>query len=881
MKMMLIPFLFLLSAIPLFAQTDLPAGAAKGATPLNPQSAITNPQSVRAVVIGISDYQDEQIPNLRFADRDAEAFAQWLRSPAGGSLPDNQIKLLTNKDATTGKMIAALDGLIVASKPGDEAIIYFSGHGDVERVTKFQRGFLLTYDSPPAVYAAGAFSLQYLQDIITTLSEAGVQAVVITDACRAGKLAGSEFGGTKATSAALAQQFANEIKILSCQPEEFSLEGEQWGGGRGCFSYHLVDALYGMADANADGTVNLLELGRYLEDKVTTEATPHSQIPFTVGSKSTKIASVNADALAQWRQLKNGGAVAFKKIDSRGLEDLALAKADTAILEMYQAFTAALDVGNLMATDSTSGQSADDYYKQLIIEPSIADLHGLMTRNFAAALMDEAQQVINRFLKSDPQTVDNIWANPIKYDHIPDHLHRAAELLGEKHYVYKNLKAKEYFFLAKKTRKANYPDWSLDSIYSIKKHLLKTGLSYDSTAAYLYESFFEFSDIDSTAIHYVTKAVEFAPKWALGHYELGGLLANDNATKGIEHTMEAIQIDSNFLPSYRDIAWSFEAIGKAEEARLARETYLRKAWAKIQLDSTSITAFELNSMGNVLWRLKRYKEAEEVLKKGIKLTNFQYKGLFGNLLGTLADMGKYEEYVQTFEKNCTETHAYWYGTLGDVHYYYLNDPKRAELCYQKGFENAGEDMQEIGVNTFSLAHFYRLSGNLDKALTIMTQSEFPYHWYNLELGDLLIQMGKSIEARPWFDSIAYRVNPTYLKDDFGVNGFGGPDFLYQIVALQRLGKTDEMEKAIMAALTAPNCDGWRHFWLAGTFAQIGRLDEAMKQLELSEKAGWEPNPAFWFYGTTKDIYLDPLRHLPAFQAWEQRWMPPYKDYSKD
>ena len=25
-------------------------------------------------------------------------------------------------------------------------------------------------------------------------------------------------------------QYANEVKILSCQPNEFSLEGEQWGG---------------------------------------------------------------------------------------------------------------------------------------------------------------------------------------------------------------------------------------------------------------------------------------------------------------------------------------------------------------------------------------------------------------------------------------------------------------------------------------------------------------------------------------------------------------------------------------------------------------------------------------------------------------------------
>ncbi|MBK8566586.1 MAG: caspase family protein [Saprospiraceae bacterium] len=433
---------YLLTLIALITTFCHPAGTCA--------QSIDNGTSTRAVIIGISDYQDPAIPDLRFADRDAEAFVDWLRSPAGGSLPDNQIKVLTNKNATTGKMIAALDGLIVASKPGDEAIIYFSGHGDVERVTKFQRGFLLTYDSPPAVYAAGAFSLQYLQDIVTTLSEAGVQAVVITDACRAGKLAGSEFGGSKATSAALAQQFANEVKILSCQPEEFSLEGEQWGGGRGAFSFNLVDALYGMADANADGTVNLLELGRYLEDKVTPEAAPHSQIPFTVGSKSAKIASVNTEALAPWRQQKNGGGVHFKKIDSRGLEDLTLAKADTGILEMYHAFTAALDAGNLMATDSTLGQSADDYYKRLVQEPSIADLHGLMTRNFAAALMDEGQQVINKFLKTDPATVDNIWANPIKYDHVPAHLHRAAELLGRSIMFIKTSKPKSVSFWRKR-----------------------------------------------------------------------------------------------------------------------------------------------------------------------------------------------------------------------------------------------------------------------------------------------------------------------------------------------------------------------------------------------------------------------------------------------
>jgi uncharacterized caspase-like protein len=132
----------------------------KGASPIaNSQDQAA--KNTYALVVGISDYQDPAIPDLRFADKDAEAFGSFLRSKAGGSLPESSINLLLNQNATTGKIIAALDGIISNAKRGDKAIIYFSGHGDVEKVTKFQRGYWLTWDSPAAVYAAGAFSLVF------------------------------------------------------------------------------------------------------------------------------------------------------------------------------------------------------------------------------------------------------------------------------------------------------------------------------------------------------------------------------------------------------------------------------------------------------------------------------------------------------------------------------------------------------------------------------------------------------------------------------------------------------------------------------------------------------------------------------------------------
>jgi len=87
MKNFFLAFALLIGAT-LSAQTE------KGASPL--QSAIRNPKSQ---IRNPKSPQDDKIPVLRFADRDAEAFAGWLRSPSGGSLAADQIMLLTNGQA--------------------------------------------------------------------------------------------------------------------------------------------------------------------------------------------------------------------------------------------------------------------------------------------------------------------------------------------------------------------------------------------------------------------------------------------------------------------------------------------------------------------------------------------------------------------------------------------------------------------------------------------------------------------------------------------------------------------------------------------------------------------------------------------------------------
>ncbi|MDO8368039.1 MAG: hypothetical protein Q7T20_14655 [Saprospiraceae bacterium] len=59
----------------------------------------------RSVVIGISDYQHNAIPDLKFANRDAQAFAEWLTSPSGGEVPTDSVMVLLNGKVTAGLVI--------------------------------------------------------------------------------------------------------------------------------------------------------------------------------------------------------------------------------------------------------------------------------------------------------------------------------------------------------------------------------------------------------------------------------------------------------------------------------------------------------------------------------------------------------------------------------------------------------------------------------------------------------------------------------------------------------------------------------------------------------------------------------------------------------
>ncbi len=601
--------------------TPLPSGGGRG--------------EVRAVVVGISDYQDKDIPDLRFADRDAEAFANFLRSPAGGSLDGDHLKVLTNQNATAGRIAEALDGLIEQAAAGDQVIIYFSGHGDVERKTVSQPGFLLAWDAPTRVYmGGGTYSLAFLQEVVTTLSTQNkAKVTVITDACHAGKLSGSQIGGAQLTSVNLAKQYANEVKILFCQPNEFSLEGEQWGGGRGVFSYHLVDGLFGLADRNGDGTVSVGEIDRYLEDKVTAEAAPQSQVPMLLGNKTDRLATVNAAVLADLQKNKAGGMPVFTATESRGFEDEVLAKVDTSIREMYRAFKLAVlekrffeNVGEV--PNLADVQPADVLYTRLIAVEALPPLRGMMTRNYAAALQDDAQQTLNGWLKTSQEASLDAAINgrltkkvfTEKVRSYPRCLDRAAELLGSKHYMYAALKARKYFFegflLANSNRNPN------SELGEQALALFRQSLAWQPEQPQVYwqmSSVFGWNLLQPDSLeHHARLAMEIYPNWVLpctdvAFYFSYKLKRQDRARLFLE---QASRKDSNSALVLH--AWAVFNYG--EKNYLEAERQIKEA---ILLDST-LGAF-WNDLGLMYSETSRYTEAEPVIKKSVALdSTFSY-----------------------------------------------------------------------------------------------------------------------------------------------------------------------------------------------------------------------------------------------------------------
>lgn len=228
-----------------------------------------------ALVVGVSDYEHAHkgISNLRFAHRDAEEIAAKLKTPSCGSFPEQNVRLLTNQDATLAQVQRSLRSFLAEPKEEDLVILYFSCHGAPDPRRPEQRYFF-TYDTDPGDIAGTALPMHEIQTCISRTLRAK-WVVVIADACHSGALTSTKAGGADAE---VQNQFMQSLKaskeslawLTSSQANQVSFEHQEFGNG--VFTHYLLRGLEGEADGfpdgNKDGMVTIQELFQYVHEKV-------------------------------------------------------------------------------------------------------------------------------------------------------------------------------------------------------------------------------------------------------------------------------------------------------------------------------------------------------------------------------------------------------------------------------------------------------------------------------------------------------------------------------------------------------------------------------------------------------------------------------------
>lgn len=628
----------------------------KSITPVTSSPALATTGIIRAVIVGISDYEDPAIRDLRFAHRDAEIFAEYLRSSAGGKVPAENIKLLTNKQATLSAIDDALNWLRDESRAGDMAIIYFSGHGDVEKQTLWQLGYLLTYNTWGNNYRNRAERIEDLNDIVISLSTVkNSRVIVILDACRSGKLASEANRGTVLTAEQMGKRVANEVRIMSCQPDQLSLEDPSFGGGRGLFSYYLVNGLKGLADEEKDQQVTLVEMEDYLKSNVRKAATAFKpdfkQNPVIEGQPAFMLAQVEEPTLKmaelEMSQAKASEA-SFASTD-KGLKGIL--EADTLAIQddPMGAFSMALDklelTGNpgfeqamrgnqkqilqffttAFAAKKVGEKLSKAEYKGLqkfleLGENSRNDpeLRAGFSRRIAVQLNDRAQHTINLYLRGDAGELAKRYFEKQAqvYARNPLYLKAAMQLVEPSHPLYQRLNL-NYLYLDGVGERllagmSENPKKGLET--ALKKQL--KALALDDKAPYIHNElgliYMQMEDNQKARTEFEI-AADLAPGWAFPPSNLSNVLLKTGLTDQAKASaLKAIALQGDYYGSYNNLG----NIWKMSLNYLKAESSYRKA---MSLNNNHFISFQ--QLGYLLSETTRYEEAKAMFWKAEELKN--------------------------------------------------------------------------------------------------------------------------------------------------------------------------------------------------------------------------------------------------------------------
>ncbi|MBI2299876.1 MAG: SUMF1/EgtB/PvdO family nonheme iron enzyme [Armatimonadetes bacterium] len=252
------------------AQDGGPGGSTERGVRQKALSPVTSAENSRlfALVVGVSDYAAEAVPDLHYAAVDAAAVAQFLLTE-GGVAPDRLWQLLDANATRAGFERVLGDELRRQVHAGDQVVLFFAGHGFADDNGEL---VLMLHDTDPERLVSSGLTAGRLGELLGYLGEA--QTSVFLDSCfgggggRAFALPGRRAGQTASFGDKLRAD--GRFVTTASRAAEVAYEAEAYG--HGLFTHFLLEG-FRLADRNFDGKLTFAELYDYVFERVKSAST--------------------------------------------------------------------------------------------------------------------------------------------------------------------------------------------------------------------------------------------------------------------------------------------------------------------------------------------------------------------------------------------------------------------------------------------------------------------------------------------------------------------------------------------------------------------------------------------------------------------------------
>lgn len=223
------------------------------------QTEIQKPK-LYLLAVGVSKYSKEQF-NLRFADRDAEAFTAAWQAQEGLVYDEVATKLVVNEEASSRSILSAMDWLVKSVTQRDVAVMFVSAHGIRD---SRQNYYLATHEVDPDSLRSTAVRFSEIKEVLRDLP---CKVMLFVDTCHSGGVTGAKSLAWEDPLHDLVSEECGAVVFSSSLPREVSLEDPSWG--HGAFTKALLDAFGSPeSDTNGDGYLSISELEAQVYDRV-------------------------------------------------------------------------------------------------------------------------------------------------------------------------------------------------------------------------------------------------------------------------------------------------------------------------------------------------------------------------------------------------------------------------------------------------------------------------------------------------------------------------------------------------------------------------------------------------------------------------------------